>query len=380
MTSTFGTTVKVSIFGESHAPKIGCKIGGLPAGFTVDLHELKTFLQRRSSSHPWDTPRKEIDDPKFISGISAKGTLDGSLLTAELPNNNIRPQDYSDTKIVPRPGHADFSAWAKWGDSYKQTGGGHFSARLTAPLCIAGGIALQILHAQGITIAAHVLKIKDVNDTPFELVDNSVEANKLLVLQMNQLLQTAPQELPFLDAQAGEKTRALLTQLRSEKNTVGGIIECVATGVPAGIGCPHFHGLENTISAAVFGVPAVKAIEFGSGMNVANLLGSENNDAYEVRNGAVVPTTNHAGGILGGISTGAPIWFRCALKPISSIGLPQNSVNLQTMKSEQLVVQGRHDITAVLRAVPCIESAFALALLDTLYSWPSEQNGHDNDK
>jgi len=305
--------------------------------------------------------------------------LNGSPLTAELPNTNVRPQDYAATKLVPRPGHADFAAWAKWGDSYKQTGGGHFSARLTAPLCIAGGIALQILQAQGITLAAHVLKIKNISDTPLELVDNSLEANKLLAYQMNQLLQANPQELPFLDAQAGEKTRALLMQLRSEKNTVGGIIECAATGVPAGIGCPHFHGLENTISAAVFGIPAVKAIEFGSGMEVANLLGSENNDAYEVRNGTVVPTTNHAGGILGGISTGAPIWFRCALKPISSIGLPQNSVNLQTMNPEQLVVQGRHDVTAVLRAVPCVESAFALALLDTLYSWPSEQNGYHND-
>ena len=379
MTSTFGTTVKVSIFGESHAPKIGCTIEGLPAGFTVDLAELKAFLQRRSPSHPWDTPRKEVDYPQFISGISAEGILDGSPLTAELPNANVRPQDYAATKLVPRPGHADFSAWAKWGDSYKQTGGGHFSARLTAPLCIAGGIALQVLLDQGITIAAHVLKIKNINDTPLELVDNSLEANKLLAYQMNQLLQANPQELPFLDAQAGEKTRALLMELRSENNTVGGIIECAATGVPAGIGCPHFHGLENTISAAVFGVPAVKAIEFGSGMDVANLLGSENNDAYEVRSESVVPTTNHAGGILGGISTGAPLWFRCALKPISSIGLPQHSVNLQAMEPEQLVVQGRHDVTAVLRAVPCIESAFALALLDTLYSWPSEQNGYDND-
>lgn len=368
MTSTFGTTVKVSIFGESHAPKIGCTIEGLPAGFTVDLAALKAFLQRRSPSHPWDTPRKETDDPQFVSGISAEGILDGSPLTAELPNTNVRPQDYTATKLVLRPGHADFAAWAKWGDTYKQTGGGHFSARLTAPLCIAGGIALQILRAQGITIAAHVLRIKNINDTPLELVDNSLEANKLLAHQMDQLLQADPQELPFLDAQAGEKTRALLTQLRSEKNTVGGIIECAATGVPAGIGCPHFHGLENTISAAVFGIPAVKAIEFGSGMEVANLLGSENNDAYEVRNGSVMPTTNHAGGILGGISTGAPIWFRCALKPISSIGLPQNSVNLQTMEPEQLIVQGRHDVTAVLRAVPCVESAFALALLDTLYS------------
>lgn len=379
MTSTFGTTVKVSIFGESHDPKVGCTIKGLPAGFTVDLASLKTFLERRSPSYPWDTPRKESDSPQFISGISTDGVLDGSPLTVELPNNNVRPQDYAATQLVPRPGHADFSAWAKWGNSYKQTGGGHFSARLTASLCIAGGIALQILHAQGITIAAHVLKIKDVTDTPFELVDNSLEANKLLTCQMDQLLHASPQELPFLDAQADEKTRALLTQLRSEKNTVGGIIECAATGVPAGIGCPHFHGLENTISAAVFGVPAVKAIEFGSGMNVANLLGSENNDAYEVRNGSVVPTTNHAGGILGGISTGAPLWFRCALKPISSIGLLQHSVNLQTLEPEQLVVQGRHDVTAVLRAVPCIESALALALLDTLYSWPSEQNGYNND-
>lgn len=379
MTSTFGTTVKVSIFGESHAPKIGCTIEGLPAGFTVDLAALKTFLQRRSPSHPWDTPRKETDDPQFISGISAEGILDGSPLTAELPNTNVRPQDYAATKLVPRPGHADFAAWTKWGDSYKQTGGGHFSARLTAPLCIAGGIALQILQAQGITLAAHVLKIKNISDTPFELVDNSLEANKLLAQQMTQLLQTDPQELPFLDAQAGEKTSALLTQLRSEKNTVGGIIECAAVGVPAGIGCPHFHGLENTISTAVFGIPAVKAIAFGSGMDVANLLGSENNDAFEVRNGTVVSTTNHAGGILGGISTGAPIWFKCALKPISSIGLPQNSVNLQTMEPEHLTVQGRHDVTAVLRAVPCVESAFSLALLDTLYSWPSEQNGYDND-
>ena len=361
MTSTFGTTIKVSIFGESHAPKIGCTIEGLPAGFTVDLAALKAFLQRRSPSHPWDTPRKETDDPQFISGISAEGILDGSPLTAELPNTNVRPQDYAATKLVPRPGHADFAAWAKWGDSYKQTGGGHFSARLTAPLCIAGGIALQILRTQGITIAAHVLRIKNISDTPLELVNNSLEANKQLALQMDHLLQAHPQALPFLDAQTGEKTRALLMQLRS------------------GIGCPHFHGLENTISAAVFGVPAVKAIEFGSGMDVANLLGSENNDAYEVRNGFVVPTTNHAGGILGGISTGAPIWFKCALKPISSIGLPQHSVNLQTMEPEQLVVQGRHDVTAVLRAVPCIESAFALALLDTLYSWPSEQNGYHND-
>lgn len=378
-TSEFGTTIKVKIYGESHSAKIGCSVEGFPLGFKIDKEKLNQFLIRRASSHnPWDTPRHELDIPYFVSGVSSDGIITDSTIKAEIDNTSIRPSDYQETEFIPRPGHADFAAWAKWGDNYKHTGGGHFSARLTAPLCVAGGIALQILQTQKISVVAHVSQIKDIKDVPFELIDNSLVAHAKLLSQISQLQETTQDtSLPFISKDVARKTKTLLTALRKNKETTGGKVECVVIGLPAGIGNPHFQGLENVISTAIFGIPAVKGIEFGSGMNAATLTGSENNDAYVLQNGKVVPKTNHAGGILGGISTGAPLWFTCAFKPISSIGIPQQSVNLKTLMPTTITIHGRHDVTAVLRAIPCVESACALALLDTLYTWPSQRKRNE---
>ena len=286
-----------------------------------------------------------------------------------IENTNTRSQDYGNIMGIPRPGHADFAAWAKWHGEQDIPGGGHFSGRLTGPLCIAGGICLQWLEEQGIRVAAHVDECAGVADEHFAALDNSPAASERLRVQMDALADG--REFPAIDENAAERMTEAIMTARAQKDSVGGVIECVACGLPAGVGSPMFDGLENTIAYAIFGIPSVKGIEFGAGFAAAAMRGSQNNDPYEVREGACVPVTNNAGGILGGISTGAPLHFRCALKPISSIGIEQDSVDLERMEPAKLTVRGRHDATAVTRAVPVVEAVAACAAADALLSWPA---------
>ena len=328
MNSSYGDNIRITIFGQSHAPAIGVTIEGLPAGFTVDRAALQAFLDRRAPGRdPTATARREADEPEFLSGLVGDVTC-GAPLTAIIRNANTRSQDYEELRAVPRPGHADWPAQVRFGGFQDVAGGGHFSGRLTAPLCIAGGIVLQILAQEGVSVQARAERIAGETDP--------------------------------------ERQRAAILAAKAAGDSVGGVIAAEVRGLPVGVGDPMFGGLENRIAQAVFGIPAVKGIEFGDGFAASERRGSENNDPYRMVDGKVKPVTNHAGGILGGLSTGEPITFRVAIKPTSSIAIEQDSVNLQTGENARLRVHGRHDPCIVPRAVPCVEAAAALAVYDAL--------------
>lgn len=349
MSSIFsGTALRLSVFGQSHSEAIGMTLDGLPAGIPVDPEELQGFLNRRApGQNDWSTPRREEDRPEFLCGLK-DGRTCGAPLTAVIRNHNTRGKDYEQLRILPRPGHADYTAQVKYGGFQDYQGGGHFSGRLTAPLCVAGGIVLQMLKRQGITVQARVLRIADVKDeSPFA---SSV----------------AEKQFPTVSDEAGLRMRKAISDARREGDSVGGIVECVIRGVPAGIGEPMFDGVENRIAQLMFAVPAVKGIEFGAGFAAAGMRGSENNDEFCLSDGQIRTRSNHAGGILGGITDGEEIVFRTAFKPTPSISRPQRSVNLETMREETLAITGRHDPCIVPRAVPVVEAAAAIALSDLI--------------
>lgn len=358
MASYLGEHIHVSVFGQSHSPAIGVVVDGLPAGERVDMEELGRFLKRRApGQNATSTPRKEADLPQFLSGLVDDVTC-GAPLAALIENTNTRSQDYAQLRDKPRPGHADFTAQVKYGGFQDVAGGGHFSGRLTAPLCIVGGICLQMLKRRGIEVAAHIASIAGEADRPFDPMGESVEKMDAL--------KRAP--FPVLDEKAGERMRKVILQAKEEGDSVGGVIECLVTGVPAGLGEPMFGGMENRLAAALFGIPAVKGVEFGAGFGVATMRGSENNDPFTVKDGKLVTETNHAGGILGGITNGMPLVFRLAVKPTPSIAKQQQTVSLSKKQVEELVVTGRHDPCIVPRAVPVVEAVTALVLTDLLFS------------
>ena len=347
MSSSFNGNIRFTIFGQSHSPAIGVTVEGLPAGFEPDMSELARFMQRRAPGrNEFSTPRSEADVPEFISGLF-DGRLCGTPLTAIIKNTNTRSGDYSELKYKPRPGHADFTAGERYNNAQDYTGGGHFSGRLTAPLCIVGGLCLQLLRAEGISVVTRIAELGGVADK-------------------GEICSTADKPFPVVNDECGEKMKAAILSAKAEGDSVGGIIECAVSGCPAGIGDPMFGGMENRISSLVFGIPAVKGIEFGAGFDAAKMLGSENNDPFAVENGNIITKTNNCGGILGGITTGMPIVFRVAVKPTPSIAREQDTVDLRTMENTKLTVHGRHDPCIVPRAVPCIEAAAAIAVYDAL--------------
>lgn len=358
MASVYGNVLHLSIFGQSHSPAIGCSLDGIPAGIAVSAERLQAFLDRRAPGRDEiSTTRRESDAPEFIAGLT-DGHTNGAPIAAIIRNGNTRSQDYDELRRKPRPGHADWPAHIKYGGFQDVAGGGHFSGRLTAPLCIAGGIALQALEARGIRIAAHIAQLgpDPIADTPLDpMKPNEVELNAIL-----------DNPLPCVSAAAASQMRARILEAKNNLDSIGGVIECVAYGVPAGLGDPMFDGIENRIARIAFGIPAVKGVEFGAGFGAAKLAGSENNDAYRMCEGAVRPQTNNAGGILGGITTGLPIIWRMAVKPTPSIGKKQHSVDIESNSDADLVVHGRHDPCIVPRAVPVAEAACALALLDAI--------------
>lgn len=371
MPSTFGNALRVTVFGQSHSQAVGCVVEGLPSGHVVDTEALGRFMARRAPGQgPWTTPRKEADLPRIVSGLNPGGATCGAPLAVVIENTNTRSRDYDNLMAVPRPGHADYTAWAKWHGNQDVPGGGHFSGRLTAPLCAAGGIALQILAGYGVRVGAHLLSVADVRDEPLCALDNAPASRARLESQLDALADG--RTFPTIDAAAGKAMLAAIDDAHRELDSVGGVVECVATGMPAGVGSPMFDGIENLIARAAFGVPAVKGVEFGRGFEAARLRGSEDNDPYRMVDGAVTPVTNNAGGALGGITTGAPVLFRMALKPTSSISRPQESVDLTSGSDATLEVHGRHDPCVATRAVPVAEAICALALLDALLSFPPE--------
>ncbi len=356
MASSIGKAIRISVFGQSHSAGIGVVMEGVPAGKHIDLERLRSFLGRRApGGMPWSTPRKEPDLPEFLGGV-VDGVTCGAPLAAVIRNTNTRSSDYDQLRRVPRPGHADLSAQIKYGGAQDVAGGGHFSGRLTAPICIAGGIALQLLEQEGVTIGAHIARIAGIDDTSFDPLEITPE----------QLHALSSKTFPVIDDIAGEAMIDAIAQARKGRDSVGGVVECAAVGMPAGVGEPMFDGVENAVARMVFGIPAVKGIEFGAGFEAADARGSQNNDPYRIKDGHPVPISNNAGGILGGITSGAPVLFRAAFKPTSSIALPQMSVDLERGCDTELSVHGRHDPCIVVRAVPVVEAACALALYDLL--------------
>jgi len=355
MSSEFGDKVKISIFGQSHSKAIGVVIDGLPAGEKIDMDELNAFLKRRAPGSKHATARKEEDMPEFISGLLGDVTC-GAPLCAVIQNNDARPGDYEKIRDLPRPSHADFSAFIKYGGFNDVRGGGHFSGRLTAPLCVAGGIAMQILEKKGIAIGAHIASIGDIHDDMFDAVDLNEEHIKL----------PGKKEFCAINDEAGQMMIELIQRVRQENNSVGGVVECAAVGLPVGIGDPMFDGVENVIAKAVFAIPAVKGLEFGAGFKSAAGFGDENNDRF-YRDGDKIRTkTNNSGGILGGITNSMPVILRVAFKPTPSIAREQDTVNLRTREDEKLTIEGRHDPCIVVRAVPCVEAAVAIALINMI--------------
>ena len=350
MSSTYGEMIHLSIFGQSHGAAIGMTLDGVPAGLPVDLDKLQEFLNRRAPGrNDWSTPRREEDRPEFLSGI-LNGFTTGAPIAAIIRNTNTRSGDYDNLKNCPRPGHADYTAQMKFSGFQDAAGGGHFSGRLTAPLCIAGGLCKQWLEHEDVRIGAHILKIIDVWDDGFDLCDPDLEG--------------IGRDFPVLNPESGETMRQAIAFYRSLGDSVGGIIECAAVGLPAGLGEPMFGGMESRIAQIVYGIPAVKCVEFGTGRNAALDIGSENNDEFTIENGEIRTLTNKCGGILGGITTGMPLVFSVAIKPTPSIAKPQQTVNLETDEVTTIQIKGRHDPCIVPRAVPVVEAAAAIAIFD----------------
>ncbi len=297
ISSSFGKNLKVTIFGGSHEPHIGVTIEGLPKGTSINLNEMQCFLNRRApGNNIYSTPRKEADKPIVKSGL-LDGETTGLPLTLLIENTNTRSSDYSSIRDIPRPAHADFTAYVKYGNQINMSGGGPFSARMTAPLCIAGAIALQILESKNIFIGAHISSIAEIEDKLFDPVNVSV----------SELMELKKLTLPVLDLNQGDLMGKKIEDAQLNQDSVGGVIECCAIGVPAGIGGPMYDSLEGHLSQIFFGIPAVKGLEFGIGFKASKLLGSENNDAFTMADGIVQTKTNNHGGILGGISSGMPI-------------------------------------------------------------------------
>ena len=355
MSSEFGKLLKISVFGQSHGTAIGVTMDGLPAGEAIDLEELQRFLDRRKpGQNALTTARKEADRPEFLSGLE-DGKTCGAPLCAVIRNGDHHSADYRALEHTPRPGHADYTAQVKWAGHADLRGGGHFSGRLTAPLCIAGGIARQILARRGIFVGAHLSSVAEAEDDRFPLYPDAALFDAV-----------ATKPLPVLNDEAGERMQQAILAARADGDSVGGVIECAAVGLPAGLGDPMFDGLENRLAAALFGIPAVKGVEFGAGFEAARLRGSENNDPFTVENGQIRTVRNRAGGILGGISTGMPLILRVAVKPTPSIAQKQSTVDLASLSPAELEIRGRHDPCIAPRAVPVVEAVTASVLLDYL--------------
>ena len=356
MSYSFGDKVKVTIFGQSHSDAIGVVIDGIPSGLRLDEEKIHKFMSRRApGKNRYSTPRKEADIPEILSGI-VDGKTCGAPVCAIIRNTDTRSKDYSKLKAVPRPGHADFTAFMKYNGENDIRGGGQFSGRMTAPMCFAGAVIMQVLEQKGIYIGAHIASVKGVPDAVIDPVEVSRE---LLEGIKNK-------EIPVLSDDAGAKMLEEIENARMQCDSVGGCVECFVLGMPEGIGGPLYEGLEGIIAQSVFAVPAVKGIEFGNGFDSALIYGSQNNDSFIIKDEKVQTETNNHGGILGGISSGMPITLRVALKPTPSIAKLQKSVNLTTMTEETLEVTGRHDPCIVPRAVPAIEAAVAIAIVNAI--------------
>ncbi len=353
MSSTFGRHLHLALFGQSHGSAIGVTLDGFPAGMRIDEQRLLAEMARRAPGQgPLTTARREADTPEFLSGV-LDGVTTGQPLCAIIRNTDQRSRDYGDGMDLPRPGHADYTGHVRYFGFEDWRGGGSFSGRLTAPIVLAGALCSQWLGAQGVRIACHVQRLADVEDASFLTVDSTADYTALKS-------QALPTLIPGLSAQMEER----ILRARSEGDSVGGVLECMATGLPAGLGAPFFDSVESVISHLLFSIPAVKGVAFGEGFGFAALRGSEANDPFRMQNGRVVTETNHAGGVNGGITNGMPVIFRCSVRPTPSIAKEQRTVSLKTGENASLTIHGRHDPCILPRAVPVVEAMTAIGLME----------------
>ncbi len=352
MSSSIGKIFKISVFGESHSDAIGVVIDGIPSGLKLNLDQIAFEMKRRApGNNVFSTPRKESDLPQIKSGFF-EGKTTGTPLCAVIENTNTRSRDYKSDIL--RPSHADFTAKERYLGFSDYRGGGHFSGRLTAPIVFAGAIAKQYLKTCGVEIFAHIKSVYDVEDSFFDSVNFDKEkAEKLKTM-----------ELPVLDNEKIEPIKSAILSAKTDLDSVGGVIECAAIGLKAGIGNPLFESVESRLSQIMFSVPAVKGIEFGAGFEISQMRGSQANDSFYVESGTIKTKTNNNGGINGGITNGMPLIFRVAIKPTPSIARKQQTVNYKEMSNCELEIEGRHDPCIVQRAVSVIEAACAITLAD----------------
>lgn len=345
-----------TIFGESHGPGIGVVMENLPSGIPMDMDFILSEMKRRQAKKGGlSTSRIESDIPEIISGVF-EGKTTGTPLCTMIRNENTRSGDYTRTKDLARPSHADYTGKVRYGGFNDYRGGGHFSGRLTAPMVFAGAVAKLWLKEKGIRVGGHILQIGDIRDEPFDLTDPRPEQFDTIAARM----------LPTISEKAGEKMQAVIQQARMDLTSVGGIIQVAVTGMPAGIGSPDRESLEGIIAKNVFAVPAVKGLEFGLGFGFGSAYGHAVNDPVRMDGDKVVTATNYNGGILGGISNGMPIVFQAAVKPTPSISQEQQTVNMVTGENASLTIQGRHDPCILSRATVVIEAAAALSVMQAL--------------
>ena len=356
MSSTWGSNIKLSLFGESHGSAIGINIDGLPPGVSLDLEEISLEMRRRApGKDKISTSRVEKDEFEILSGYFNNRTT-GSPLCMLIKNTNTKSRDYEKTKDLIRPGHADYTGFKRYQGYNDFRGGGHFSGRLTAPICFAGAIAKQILRDKGIIVGGHIKSIGHIEDISFNKIDINAE----------ELLSLKDKKLPTLDGEKALEMEDLILETKEDKDSIGGEIEIAAINIRPGLGSPFFDSLESKIASMVFSIPGVKGLEFGQGFHITKMRGSEANDEFYIEDGVIKTYTNNNGGILGGITNAMPLIFKVALKATPSIGKLQRSVDIERAINSQIEIEGRHDPCIVIRALPVLEGATALAILDLL--------------
>lgn len=354
MADIWGNQIRLALFGESHGPAIGVTIDGIPAGLELDMEEIGFEMARRAPGKSRvATARKEPDLPEIVSGLR-NGVTTGTALTALIRNANQHSSDYGDAPDVLRPGHADYTGHVRYFGFEDHRGGGHFSGRLTAPIVFAGAVCKQYLHRFGIRFAAHVESIRDVKDDRFDPMLKWSPALDAL----------RSQTIPTLNPEIAARMEQAVVDARAARESVGGVIECAALGLPAGLGAPFFDSVESVLAHLMFSVPAVKGIEFGLGFENARLLGSQCNDEMAYMDGRISILTNRSGGVNGGITNANPVIFRVAVRPTPSIAQPQRTVSLQRQENVLTGTGGRHDPCIVPRAVPVIEAMTAIGIAD----------------
>ena len=350
MKNTFGQSLTVTVFGESHGPAVGVVLDGLAPGLPVENAEIQRLLSRRRPSSPLDTARQESDEFQILSGVF-EGRTTGTPLTISIHNTDTRSRDYS--YGLARPSHADYAASRKYHGFEDYRGGGHFSGRVTAALVAAGGILLPALEACGVTLGTHILRCGSACDRPFGDAAEDVTA-----------LKTAP--FPVLEPAAGEAISARILEAKQNLDSVGGVTQTAVCGLPAGLGEPWFDSVEGLLSHALFSIGGIKGVEFGAGFAFADGTGSELNDPFRIRDGQVVTETNRNGGVNGGITNAMPVVFQCAVKPTPSISQAQKTVDFRHMENAELTIQGRHDPAIIRRVCPVIDSVTAIVICDLI--------------